>query len=77
MGTLQFRRTGMKKADRQAYVNRRADELAETGQYRNWLAIEYAIRAEGFSEARQWLDSPFKRKWLDEICARHWKDPPG
>jgi hypothetical protein len=66
----------MKKADRRDYISRRADELARTGQYRNWLLIEAVISREGFPEARQVLDDSFKRESLKRLCASHYKDVP-
>jgi hypothetical protein len=56
------------KEQRQTYVSRRADELALSGKYQSWIDIEFALRAEGYPEARGWLDSHFKREWLDKLC---------
>jgi hypothetical protein len=61
----------MRKAERQEYVARRAHELALTGRFQNWLAIETELRfVENFPEARQWLDDSFTRRQLDEVCKR-------
>jgi hypothetical protein len=58
----------MRKKDRAELIDRRADEMARSGQYQNWLSIERALRADGFLEARQILDSEFRRGELDEMC---------
>jgi hypothetical protein len=61
----------MNKAERRAYVSRRSRELAESGDYDNWLDIEtHLVSNEGFLEAREWLDSRFIREQLDAICSR-------
>jgi len=58
----------MSKRDRAELIDRRADELARSGQYENWLSIEHALRFEGYPEARQILDSEFRRQELNEMC---------
>lgn len=64
----------MKKAERHAYIWRRADELAETGRFSRWIEIEFELRyREGYPEARSVLDDSFKRKWLTDLCKRHFK----
>lgn len=61
----------MNKRERQEYVLRRARELATSGRFDRWLNVEWELRfEEGFSEARQWLDSSFLRKELDGLCAK-------
>jgi hypothetical protein len=62
----------VKKAERLAHINERAYELAESGTCRNWQMIETKIRAEGYEEARGWLDNGALRMILNEICARNW-----
>jgi hypothetical protein len=60
----------MTKAERKSYVSRRADELASSGRFRNWLDVEIELRlVEGYEEAQQWLDNRYKRDWLDKLCA--------
>ncbi|MDE1918396.1 MAG: hypothetical protein KGJ57_15320 [Sphingomonadales bacterium] len=59
----------MTKAERINYINMRAIELADTGDYAGYQSIEHALRAEGFPEARGELDSPTTRKLLDDACA--------
>lgn len=56
------------KKERAEYVSRRSRELAQSGEYKDWMSIELALRAEGFPEARQLLDSRFIRQELDEMC---------
>lgn len=46
----------------------RAEELAQTGLYPDWLSVEQALRSDGFSEARSMLDSEHIRERLDGIC---------
>lgn len=58
----------MRKKKRVELMDGRADEMARSGQYENWLSIEHALRAEGFPEARQLLDSEFRRQELNEMC---------
>jgi hypothetical protein len=61
----------MRKAERHAYIRRRARELAATGDYHNWLGIEAALRfKEGWPEARGVLDSNILREELDVACQR-------
>jgi len=61
----------MNKEQRHSYVIRRAEELAQTGEHRDWLMIEHVLRAkENFPEAREWLDNRFLRDRLDDMCKR-------
>jgi hypothetical protein len=67
----------MKKSERQEYVMRRARELAQSGNFDRWSDIEFELRVrEGFSEAREWLDTRFIRSELDGICAQARKKHP-
>jgi len=61
---------------RRAYVNKRAYELAQTGNYKDYLGIENALIQEGYPEARDWLDRDSIRDDLKAICdnARGSKD---
>ena len=66
-----MRFVSMKKRNRRDYVMRRARELAETGKYPRWNAIEYELRfVEGIKKARGWLDDRQIQDELDRICAR-------
>ena len=61
----------VKKRNRRQYVIRRARELAETGKYARWNAIEFELRfVEGIEEARRCLADRPIRDELDDICAR-------
>ena len=60
----------MNKKERHAFIIRRADQLAESGRFDQWLQIEWRIRFEGYHEARQILDNDFIRFRLNEACAR-------
>ncbi len=57
------------RRDRITHIDQRASELASTGLYSGWLAIEHAIVAEGYPEARAILDSPGRHERLDRVCA--------
>ncbi len=66
----------MRKAERHAYIRRRARELATTGNYHNWLEIEATLRfKEGWHEARGVLDSHILREKLDVACQRATGEP--
>jgi hypothetical protein len=54
--------------DRMAHVMRRAYALAATGLHRDAISIEQTLIAEGYPEARNWLDRPGIRDALDQIC---------
>jgi len=55
--------------DRHAYVLRRAAELAWSGDFSGWVAIEARLRfVEGYPEARRWLDGEYLRMELDRLC---------
>ena len=59
----------MNKADRRSYVERRAREMAQSGQFPDYQAIEHAlVYDEGYSEARGWLDNATVRTHLDMLC---------
>jgi hypothetical protein len=49
------------KRERCAYIRKRAEELARSGEHPDFLSIEFALRAEGYSEARGELDNRFLR----------------
>jgi hypothetical protein len=62
--------------EREAYVTKRARELAMSGRYYSWRDIEIVLRfEEGFPEARQWLDHPPIRDELDRLC-KHAQQKP-
>jgi len=58
----------MKKDKRHIYISQQANELARSGKHMDWLSVEWALRSEGFSEARSLLDNPQIREELDRIC---------
>lgn len=64
----------MNKKERSEFIDRRADEMARSGQYQEWGSIERALRAEGYLEARQILDSQFRRQELNEMCRQARQD---
>ncbi len=51
-----------------------AYNLAQSGEYSGWWAIEVELRARGFSRARQLLDDEQIRDRLDGMCAQARKD---
>jgi hypothetical protein len=52
-------------------VKARARELARSGTFFGWRAIEFELRfEEGFLKARDWLDKAATRQELDRICYR-------
>lgn len=65
-----------RKKDRIEAIVRKADQMAASGKYRNWLDIETALRFDGYTEARRVLDSAIKRKMLNDICDANWKGEP-
>jgi hypothetical protein len=65
----------MSKSD-QALIYRRAEELAQTGDYAGWAHIELALVEEGHPQAPVHLASRAKRHWLDMLWARHGKQNP-
>lgn len=61
----------MRKAEREAFIRRKARELAETGEYQNWHGIEAQLRLrEGWPEALTVLDNNLLREELDVACQR-------
>jgi hypothetical protein len=55
--------------DRHSYVLDRAAELARSGKFSGWVAIEARLRfVEGYPEARRWLDDEYLRMELDRMC---------
>jgi hypothetical protein len=61
----------VKKAERAAYIRKKAREMAATGEYSGWLIIEQMLRfRHGLHEARTVLDEQYVRRELDEICKR-------
>ncbi|MGH8554077.1 MAG: hypothetical protein ACREUD_00615 [Gammaproteobacteria bacterium] len=58
----------MNKKERGELMNKRALELARSGEHEDYVTIEITLRGEGFSEARQWLDNRFLRKEINEMC---------
>jgi hypothetical protein len=70
----------VKKAERAAYIRKKAREMAATGEYSGWLIIEQMLRFQhGLHEARTVLDEQYIRRELDEICrrAQEGRAPPG
>ncbi len=60
----------MRKKDREAYLRRRARELALSGNYTRWIQIEFVLRfEEHYPEARRGLDNSYVRCELDQLCA--------
>ncbi len=59
----------IKPHELRAYIDSRARELAESGKFLNWLAIESQLRlVEGLTEARAILDREWYRNYLNGLC---------
>ncbi len=58
----------MKKEEKIKEIRKRAYEYAKTGEYDEWISIEFKLRSEGFPEARRVLDDRFIRKELTSLC---------
>ena len=55
--------------DRHSHVLSRAAELAKSGKFSGWVAIEAQLRfVEGYPEARRWLEDEYLRLELDRLC---------
>jgi hypothetical protein len=46
------------KRERAAIIERLAFEMAATGKYSDYMAIEFALRAQGYQEARTTTRQP-------------------
>lgn len=49
---------------------RRANKMADSGEYSGWWPIEVELRQQGFSRARMLLDDEHIRERLDSRCAK-------
>ena len=49
-------------------VPKKAEELAKSGEFSGWYAIEVHLRSEGYTEARWILDDERIRENLDRLC---------
>jgi len=58
----------MKKAERIDHIQKRAYELAYTGEYSRWLEIEWQIGKETPGYVKEALDIKIIRDALDDIC---------
>lgn len=58
----------MKQAQLKDQALRRAEELARSGKYADYISIEHALKMEGYKKARIWLDDGFIRQELNELC---------
>jgi len=56
------------KKERAEIIECLAFEMAASGKFDDHMAIELALRASGYSEARTELDSPGTRHLLNDIC---------
>jgi len=57
------------KRQRADVIVDRAEQLASSGRYDDWLSIEVALRFDyGLSEARSVLDNDLTRKRLNAMC---------
>ena len=51
-------------------------ELARSGDYSGWWAIEVELRNRGYSRAKSLLDNERTRERLDRMCAESRKARP-
>jgi len=57
------------KRQQREYIRPRARELAKSGKFQNWLAIEHHLRfEESCPEARHVLDNERVREELNRLC---------
>lgn len=54
--------------ERDVRMWREAGNLAESGDYEGWQAIESELRSRGFPRAKLLLDNDRVRDKLDELC---------
>jgi hypothetical protein len=59
-----------KKRTDPSVIVQKAEELARSGEYQNWLSIEFALRSQGLSGARDALDRDWVRERLDDLCGQ-------
>jgi hypothetical protein len=64
----------VRKKEREEFIHRHADELAQSGKYQDWRGVEIELRHKGFLEARQLLDSRFRRQELNKMCHQAQKE---
>lgn len=58
----------MKKAQRHELILEKAEQYARSGEFSDWLSIEWALRSEGLKDARLVLDDERLRERLNELC---------
>ena len=49
-----------------------AMDLARTGRFEDWRAVELEIRVQSGSSVK--LDDPFWKNEVQKACAQYWKD---
>ena len=59
----------MRRAERNAEIERLAFEYADSGNFDGYQAIEHQLCFDGYPEARGLLDGRFIRFELDQRCA--------
>jgi hypothetical protein len=65
------------KRERRESIRQRALEMARSGEHPDFMSIELALRAEGYSEARGELDSRVLRDELNKLCKQSRSRPRG
>jgi hypothetical protein len=60
----------MEKAQRAEQIRKTARELASSGKFDDYLAIEHMLIAQGLPGAREALERDSFRRELREICVR-------
>lgn len=61
--------TRMSRAEREAHMDRRAVELADSGRCHNWRTVAALLQGEGFPEAMVYLCRKPTKDKLDGRCA--------
>jgi hypothetical protein len=64
----------MDRNQRIAATFHRAFELAQTGQYPGWRAVETALRAK-YPEIRTALAPTGDKVLIDDVCRQHYRGP--
>jgi hypothetical protein len=55
--------------ERDEQILRQAENLARSGDFSNWRAIEFELRSVGYQLAPDLLDNERTREQLDRLCA--------
>lgn len=62
------------KEETLAYIDATARQLAASGKYDNYLAIEFALRRDGSPEARAYFALTRTRQEINDLCRQGKRD---